>query len=173
MSLKELTAEKHKIAEATPFMKAVFAQTLPKDVWIDWTYQKALFYNVIEAQCKIAGYLDDLPGIERTHLLMKDYKEMTGGEVINSFREPTIGYYKYVLGLESKDALAHLYTWHMGDMFGGQSIKKIVDAPHASLEFEDPKLLMTNIRVKLTDDLGPEANRAFDWAIKIMGSYDV
>jgi heme oxygenase len=173
MSLKELTAEKHKIAEATPFMKAVFAQTLPKEIWIDWTYQKALFYNVIEAQCKVAGYLDDLPGIERTHLLMKDYREMTGGAVTNSFREPTIGYYKYVLGLESKDALAHLYTWHMGDMFGGQSIKKIVDAPHSSLEFEDPKLLMTNIRVKLTDDLGPEANVAFDWAIKIMGSYDV
>jgi len=173
MSLKELTAEKHKLAESTPFMKAVFARTLPKEVWIDWTYQKALFYNVIEAQCKIAGYLDDLPGIERTHLLMKDYREMTGGEVTNSFKSPTIGYYRYILGLESRDALAHLYTWHMGDMFGGQAIKQIVDAPHSSLEFEDPKLLMTNLRSKLTDDLGPEANRAFDWAIKIMSSYDV
>ena len=58
-------------------------------------------------------------------------------------------------------------------MFGGQAIKKIVDAPHSSLEFENAPMLMTNLRNKLTDDLGPEANRAFDWAIKLMGSYDV
>jgi len=31
MSLKELTAEKHQQAEDTPFMKAVFAKTLPFD----------------------------------------------------------------------------------------------------------------------------------------------
>jgi heme oxygenase len=174
LSLKELTAEKHKAAESTPFMKAVFAKTLPKDIWIDWTYQKALFYNVIEAQCKVAGYLDDLPGIERTHLLMKDYREMIGDNPItNSFKSPTIGYYRYILGLDSKATLAHLYTWHMGDMFGGQAIKKIVDAPHSSLEFDNPMLLMTNLRSKLSDDLGPEANTAFDWAIKIMSSYNV
>jgi heme oxygenase len=173
MSLKELTAEKHKLAESTPFMKAVFSKSLPKYAWIDWTYQKSLFYNVIEAQCKVAGYLDDLPGIERTHLLMKDYREMTGGFVRNSFQTPALNYYKYVLALDSKDVLAHLYTWHMGDMFGGQAIKKIVDAPHSSLEFENTPLLMTNLRNKLTDDLGPEANKAFDWAIEIMSSYDV
>ena len=174
MSLKELTAEKHQAAESTPFMKAVFNKTLPKDIWIDWTYQKALFYNVIEAQCKGAGYLDDLPGIERTHLLMKDYREMVGNNpMTNSFKSPTIGYYRYILGLDPKKVLAHLYTWHLGDMFGGQMIKKIVDAPHSSLEFDDPKLLMTNLRNKLSDDLGPEANIAFDWAIKIMSSYNV
>ena len=48
MSLKELTAEKHKEAETTPFMKAVFDRTLPQDLWIDWTYQKWLFYGAIE-----------------------------------------------------------------------------------------------------------------------------
>ena len=29
MSLKELTAEKHKLAETTPFMKAIFDHRLP------------------------------------------------------------------------------------------------------------------------------------------------
>jgi hypothetical protein len=31
---------------------------------------------------------------------------------------------------------------------------------------------MANLREKLTDDLGDEANLAFDWAIKLMDSYD-
>ena len=45
MSLKELTAEKHQLAENTRFMKAVFAKTLPFDLWVDFTYQKHLWYK--------------------------------------------------------------------------------------------------------------------------------
>mgnify|MGYP003353756242 CR=1 FL=1 len=48
MSLKELTADKHKEAESTNFMRAVFARKLPDNLWADWTYQKALFYGAIE-----------------------------------------------------------------------------------------------------------------------------
>ena len=61
----------------------------------------------------------------------------------------------------------------MGDLFGGQMIKKILDyVPHRNLEFKDVDGLKTAIRTKLTDDLGDEANVAFDWAIKIMHTYD-
>jgi len=65
-----------------------------------------------------------------------------------------------------------LYTWHMGDMFGGQMIKKIVPGPHRNLEFEDARTLMTNIRAKLDDSMGDEANVAFDWAISMLRDYD-
>jgi hypothetical protein len=68
--------------------------------------------------------------------------------------------------------MAHLYTWHMGDMFGGQMIKKIVPAAHRNLEFKDVPTLMTNIRAKLDDSMGDEANIAFDWAILMMKDYD-
>ena len=68
--------------------------------------------------------------------------------------------------------MAHLYTWHMGDMFGGQMIKKIVPGAHRNLEFADARTLMTNIRAKLDDSMGDEANVAFDWAIRMMRDYD-
>ena len=68
--------------------------------------------------------------------------------------------------------MAHLYTWHMGDLFGGQMIKKIVPGKHRSLEFADSKTLMTNIRAKLDDSMADEANVAFSWAIKMMREYD-
>ena len=65
--------------------------------------------------------------------------------------------------------LAHLYVWHMGDLYGGQMIKKILaDFPHNHLEFADPELLKTNIRNKLHTGLAEEANNAFDWAIRLM-----
>jgi len=174
MSLKDLTAAKHAEAESTPFMKAVFAKTLPFDLWVDWTYQKWLFYGAIEGAAGANRLLGDLPDLRRAFYLAMDYQEMNGNNPRHEFRPVVIDYYNYLLSI-SKDPnkiMAHLYTWHMGDMFGGQMIKKIVPGAHRNLEFEDARTLMTNIRAKLDDSMGDEANVAFDWAIRMMRDYD-
>jgi heme oxygenase len=174
MSLKELTALNHAKAENTPFMKAVFAKTLPQELWIDWTYQKWLFYGAIEGAAGANQLLGDLPDLRRAFYLAMDYNEMNGDNPRHEFRPIVVDYYNYLLSI-SKDPnkiMAHLYTWHMGDMFGGQMIKKIVPGAHRNLEFEDARTLMTNIRAKLDDSMGEEANVAFDWAIRMMRDYD-
>jgi hypothetical protein len=174
MSLKEATKEKHAAAEGTKFMKAVFDKTLPMILWEDFTYQKSIWYRAIEERAKQAGLLDNLPGIERSALIIEDYTEMMKGKfTYNTPKEISKDYAIYLRGLtEPKQIMAHLYTWHMGDMFGGQMIKKIVEAPHRHLEFENARELMGTVRGMLTDDMADEANVAFDWAIRILGEYD-
>jgi heme oxygenase len=174
MSLKELTKDKHTLAETTLFMKSVFASTMPMKVWIDYTYQKQLWYQEIERSALRAGLLKNLQGIERANLITQDYKEMIDNTFIfNTYKEVTKDYVIYLKSLtDPKKILAHLYTWHMGDMFGGQMIKKIIDAPHKHLEFENAMALISVMRPMLTDDLADEANTAFDWAIKILQTYD-
>lgn len=170
MSLKEITAEKHALAETTPFMKAVFAKTLPQDLWIDWTYQKWLFYGAIEGAAGANQLLNDLPDLRRTFYLFMDYNEMNTDGKKHHFRPVVVDYYNYLISIanDPDKIMAHLYTWHMGDMFGGQMIKKIVPGAHRNLEFADTRTLMTNIRTKLDDSMGDEANVAFDWAIRMM-----
>lgn len=174
MSLKDLTKDKHDAAEGTAFMKAVFAKTLPFELWVDFTYQKQLWYKEIEHAARQAGLLNALPNITRAHLIMDDYHAMekpVGS--YNTYRQVTKDYASYIRTLDDpKRIMAHLYTWHMGDLFGGQMIKKMIDAPHTHLDFENPNELKTVIRGMLSDDMGDEANAAFDWAIKIMESYD-
>lgn len=174
MSLKDLTTAKHAEAESTPFMKAVFARTLPFDLWVDWTYQKWLFYGAIEGAAGANRLLGDLPDLRRAFYLAMDYREMNNSGTLHKFRPVVIEYYNYLLSISNDPTkiMAHLYTWHMGDMFGGQMIKKIVPGAHRNLEFEDPRTLMTNIRAKLDDSMGDEANVAFDWAIRMMRDYD-
>jgi heme oxygenase len=174
MSLKELTADKHQQAENTQFMKAVFAKTLPFDLWVDFTYQKQLWYQEIEHASQRAGLLETLPGIERANLIMDDYQNMDKPiGSFNTYRELTKEYASYIRSLDDpKRIMAHLYTWHMGDLFGGQMIKKIIDAPHTHLDFENPNDLKMAMRGLLSDDMGEEANIAFNWAIRIMESYD-
>lgn len=175
MNLKEATAEKHNQAEQTPFMKAVFAKKLPSDIWIDFTYQKSLFYNGIEGVAGACNLISDVPEIRRAHYLYLDYKDMCQSQFNHSYRQVTIDYYKYILNLfpDADRIMAHLYVWHMGDLYGGQMIKKIVPGSHRSLDFKNPDLLKEKIRAKLKDSMAEEANVAFDWAIKILNDYDV
>jgi heme oxygenase len=170
MSIKELTADKHREAETTAFMQAVFKGTMDRKTWADFIWQKAHFYRVIEFHCNRAGYLDDLPSIQRAERLGNDYIEI--GEFTFT-RKTTHDYMSYLNYLDEHKMLAHLYVWHMGDLFGGQMMKRVLPGlPHTSLDFDNADLLKANIRAKITDDLADEANVAFDWAIKLLHEYD-
>jgi heme oxygenase len=175
MSLKELTKEKHDIAEKTNFMQAIFKNKLPFNIWCDYIYQRQLIYNGIEGVAGACGLLTDLPDICRTHYLYRDYNNNTNKDTFHKFRQPAIDYHNYILKLfPDKDRImAHLYVWHMGDLYGGQMIKKIIPGSHLSLTFKDPELLKNNLRAKLKDTMADEANIAFDWAIKLLNDYNV
>jgi heme oxygenase len=174
MSLKELTKDSHTAAEATPFMKAVFKKSMPASVWADYTYQKSNFYASIETVARYEGLTVDMLEIERALRLYLDAKEMNNG-VFPRLRPITIEYSRYLLDLvgQPERIMAHLYTWHMGDLFGGQMIKKVLaDFPHRNLEFKDVDELKVKMRTKLDVSMADEANIAFQWAIKIMESYN-
>lgn len=175
MSLKELTKEKHTEAERTPFMNAVLKGNISKELWADWTYQKTLFYGTIEGAAGANQLLGDLPDIRRAFYLYQDFQDMWDKDTTRpDYRPVVVDYHNYLLSI-SKDhvkIMAHLYVWHMGDLFGGQMIKKIVDAPHRNLDFDNVDALKATIRTKLDDSMGEEANVAFEWAIKMMHDYD-
>jgi heme oxygenase len=171
MSLKELTADKHREAETTQFMKAVFAKTLPRDHWVDFTYQKSLFYSTIETAATQHGLMNGIEPMRRSALLAQDYEKMDGSA--REFKPAVLEYHNYIQTLtDPTRIMAHLYTWHMGDLFGGQMIKKLLDGPHSSLDFLDPPVLIAAMRSKLSDDMAEEANIAFGWAIQILNEYD-
>jgi heme oxygenase len=174
MSLKDLTWEKHQAAENTLFMKRLFNQTLPIELWIDWTYQKWLIYGAIEGSAGACGLLSDLPDLRRTFKLFNDYQEMNQNRENFEFKQSTKDYYHYLMNLypDCDRVKAHLYVWHLGDMFGGQMIKKLIPGSHTSLEFENRMELIGRIKSKLDDSAAEEANVAFDWAIKILEEYN-
>jgi len=104
-------------------------------------------------------------------LLLQDYEKMDGSA--REFKPAVLEYHNYIQTLtDPTRIMSHLYTWHMGDLFGGQMIKKLVDGPHSSLDFQDPPVLIAAMRSKLSDDMADEANIAFDWAIQILNEYD-
>jgi hypothetical protein len=175
MSLRELTQERHRRAEQTPFMKAVFARSLPSNLWADFLHQKWYWYAAIEDIADQFHVLDSVPEIRRAKLIKQDYLNMVIPIRRTHQRHPlTKDYALYVLGLDDpRKILAHVYVWHFGDLYGGQMIKKMISAPHAHLDFDDPQSLIAKTRLLLSDDMADEANLAFDNAIKILNSYEL
>ena len=173
MSLKEKTAAKHKLAESTSFMRKVFNGTLPREQWVDFTYQKYCWYSAIELKAAEVGVLKLLPGVARSYLIYQDYVAMTDGKLNHDFNTVSLAYAHYIQSLKlPSDIIAHLYTWHMGDMYGGQMIARLINEPHSHLVFENRDHLIATVRSLINDDMAGEANIAFDWAIKILQTYD-
>ena len=173
MSLKELTKDKHSEAEHTMFMQSVIRRSLPEAVWADYVFQRFIIYSSLEAVARDAGLTTDLPGMERAIKLFQDAMERCGGD-FPGIRPETVEYSRYLLGLTDspEKILAHLYTLHMGDLHGGQEIKKIIPGPHRSLGFDDLDGLKTKIRAKLNDSMAEESKVAFDWIIRLLNIYN-
>lgn len=175
MSLKEITKDLHEQAESTKFMRAVFAGNLNHEVWIDFTYQKTLFYGTIEGAAGSLGLLKDLFGIQRAFKIYQDYCAMTDNKRRHTYRPVVVDYHNYLLSINKEPDLimAHLYAWHMGDLYGGQMIKRMIPGSHIALDFENRDLLIQNIRARLDDEtMGQEARKAFEWSIRILKEYD-
>ena len=173
MSLKEITKDLHHEAETTTFAKLLLSGKIEKKDYRNYLYQLLAVYDPIEWYCKRQGFLDKMPTLPRLRAIHSDFVELDDGSY-HYLTPATLEYQTYLHKLgndpERKHLIkAHLYCRHMGDLFGGQIIAKQV--PYTSgkfYQFDDADSLKSAIRAELTDDLGPEARVAFEFAIKMM-----
>jgi heme oxygenase len=174
MSLKEITKDLHHEAETTVFAKMLLSGKIGKEDYRNYLYNLLAIYDPIEWYCKRQGFLDNMPGLPRLKAIHADFQELDDGSYYY-LTKSTLEYQTYLhkLGndIDRKHLIkAHLYCRHMGDLFGGQIIKKQV--AHISkgkfYDFENADAMKLAIRETLTDDLGDEARVAFEFAIKMM-----
>lgn len=172
-TLKELTKEKHAIAESQPFIKSIFANEVNKEKYIDYLYQLYLVYFFLEKN----GHelFKGIENMKRTKLVLKDFLELIGnGNYKNIALKDTKDYLNYIDSIrdDSKKLLAHIYVRHMGDLFGGQQLKKLVPGSGNMFEFKNIPGLIVEMRLRCGPELADEANVAFDWNIAIIRNYN-
>jgi heme oxygenase len=174
MSLREITKDLHHEAETTKFAKMLLSGKISKADYRNYLYNLMAVYDPIEWYCVRQGFLTGMQDLPRLKAIYADFTELD--ECDYYYLTPaTLEYQAYLHKLgndpERKHLVkAHLYCRHMGDLFGGQIIKKQV--AHISsgkfYDFENADAMKGAIRATLTDDLGDEACVAFEFAIKMM-----
>jgi heme oxygenase len=174
MSLKDLTKKAHMDAERTEFAKLLMSGNISKRQYALYLLQMLEVYIPLENFAAAQGFFKDLPGLSRVPGILQDFRELGFKPKFDIPVLKSAGNYRDYLVQLGTDPdrkhliLAHLYTRHMGDLYGGQMIKKKVPGSGKFYEFENKDKLISTIRELLTDDLGDEANVAFEHAINIM-----
>ena len=173
-TLKELTAEKHKEAEAQPFLKSIFAGEVDYFKYVDYLYQLLYIYRVLEELGDNKHIFTGMDSIKRRNAIELDYTELMGDPPYPIVRESTQDYVNYLKSIadDGPKLLAHIYVRHMGDLFGGQQLAKLLPGPNNMYKFDNIPELIKVFRAKCGISLADEANKAFDYNIKMLKEYD-
>jgi len=160
-TLKELTQENHRKAERSAFVGAMMKNQLTPNQWTRYLAWKRDILLFLDAKLNLNS---KHPEFDRTQQFEKDIIDTNGGD---SELHATHDYIEHI-NSNLKDAWAHVYVHYLGDLRGGQMLKKIVKLPMSHVEYTDAEGLEAIIRSHLTDDLVDEANKGFELTMQAM-----
>ena len=161
--LRDLIKEKHDEAENKPFVKYLLSGEMSKRHYAEYLYNQSLIYTALEKRA--AAVLVNIEGVKRSGKIFDDLRELDEYDL--QVMPSTVAYIDYLhhADLTEEDLMSHVYVRHMGDMFGGQMIKKVVPGSGRMYDFEDRSELIQKIRERLSDDMAEEANLVFEFSI--------
>lgn len=123
-------------------------------------------YSALESLALERGLLEGIESIQRADKILVDATELLLHTNIDLL-ESTTQYVNHIQTLDDHDLFAHIYVHHMGDLSGGQMIKKRVPGGCTMYEFDgDVNEIKQEIRSRCKDSMAQEARMCFDFAIK-------
>lgn len=169
-NLKDLTWEHHKNAERQEFAHILISGKIHPEFYATYLWNQHKKYDLLEAMAGARGLLNSLPGIRRKIKIEADFKELWNKDVPPVIVPSTLEYISHMKEIMFDDdaLIAHIYVLYMGDLSGGQMIKKKVPGQGTMYEFdEDVKALKERIREMTNDDMATEAKWVFDSSTKL------
>lgn len=163
LSLKEATAQKHKIAERMPFNVRMFLGVLTKQEYLLYLKQQLLIFQTLEKT--------DLPhaDLNRCNNLLVDINELEAqGYKSDLVLSSTTEYVDYLQSLSYPNKLPHIYLNYLALLFGGQIIKKRVPSTGKLYDFNNGNDALEAVRKVQKDEWADEVNKGFDFTIRIL-----
>jgi heme oxygenase len=161
MSLRESTAELHKIAEQKRFNQRMVNGELSKSEYVEYLHQQFYIFKAIE-------YFS-LPheSLKRLDCVLDDIEEL---DLFNPelLLESTKEYVNYLLELNEESILPHVYLNYLALLYGGQIIKNKVHGSGKMYTFKNKEECINNIRKVQSDEWSEEVNKGFKFIINIL-----
>lgn len=136
--IKDLVWEEHKNAERQEFVKTLMSGNINKQLYATYLFNQLKCYSVLEKYALANSLFLDLPGIERAPHLHYDYEALWTNEYEKPpVQESTEKYVKHIETIkdDAEKLYAHIYVRHMGDLSGGQMIRKKTPGPNRYYKF--------------------------------------
>ncbi len=136
ISLREGTKDSHRLAEQTPFIRRLFKGQLSREVYREFLLQLLHVYQTLEERLQphsahpVLGKIH-FPALFRAEAIRSDLSFYFGGSAWQD-RQPNPATSAYIQRIDalSRDwpdgLVAHHYTRYLGDLSGGQAMKRVV-----------------------------------------------
>ena len=140
-------------------------------VYATYLWNQFPCYEILEVMAQAQGLLDDFPTVVRAKSILNDFRELWPKE--EKPPQHTMATKKYLTHMKTimndpDKIMAHIYVRHMGDLSGGQMIKKKVPGAGTFYQFDsDVKEIKESIRAKTNDSMAEEAKICFDYATEL------
>ena len=162
-TLRDLTWEAHKKIENHPVMRQQLDGTIPTNLMCDWISIQHAVFKTIEDRVIFLNL-----ELNRGQLAFSDWQKIKTS-LPNAYRSIDT-YLQHLMGVDEKKIWAHVYVNYLGNLYGGQLIrKKLKDKyPTSRYDFKNSAQCIAEIRSHLSLDLAEEANLAFQSLERIM-----
>ena len=179
LDIKKLTLEQHKNAERQEFVKTLMSGSIDKNLYATYLYNQYHCYRALEDRGNENKLFVDTPGLQRAELIRKDFHALWEFPDPPTITNSTVEYMKHIefIKEDAQSLYAHIYVRHLGDLSGGQMIRRKTPGPNNYYFFLPEQLKYKEIvRDKINTYLNiyqhtvlPEARLCFDYATRLFG----
>jgi heme oxygenase len=166
-NLKDLTWEHHQEAERQQFVKVLMSGKIHPEFYATYLWNQHMKYDLLEALVSVTSKVNHIEDIYRKQYILDDFRELWPHENPPKTVASTLAFVEHLKGImhEPELLVAHMYTLHMGDLSGGQMIKRKVPGQGKMYNFKgDVQQTKTQIRELVNDDMADEARKCFSFA---------
>ena len=131
--ITELTWEYHKNTERQAFVSQLLSGTIDEKLYATYLYNQLKCYSKLEQYALESSLFLDTRNLPRAEHIFYDYRALWGDIGTPPVEtESTKAYVKHLDTIrgENEKLYAHIYVRHLGDLSGGQMIKKKTPGPN-------------------------------------------
>ena len=174
--IKCLTLEEHKKAESEPFVQTLMSGQIPPDLYATYLYNLLQCYATLEKYAFENGLFRQTPGLDRAQKIDHDFRSLWNKTDKPYITDSTLRYVYHLDTIKSdaEKLYAHIYVRHMGDLYGGQMIKRKTPGPNTYLVFLKPEETKRVVRELINNYMNTyqinvvaEAKLCFEYATEL------
>ena len=177
--IKDLTLEQHKNAERQEFVKTLMSGNIDHELYATYLYNQYHCYMSLEQAGQDLSLFVDTPGLQRAEHIRKDFNKLWNQEGTPNLSLSTIEYMRHIESIkeDTEKLYAHIYVRHLGDLSGGQMIRRKTPGPNNYYFFTPEQMKYKEIvRTKINQYLNiyqvnvvNEARLCFEYATRLFG----